>query len=324
MAREQSKVYFFGFSRITAYAFRKTGCAFDYTILHRVFVNGELVEVGRLSVYFSSVFKNLYIFFFLVIINQTFGQSSILSSGSWHKFSVTNDGVYKIDYALLKKAGINPSQINPKNIRLYTGQQGMLPQANNDARVNDLVEVSISVAGEADGKFDGADYILFYGQGSDSFGYNLKSNFFSYQNNLYADKNFYFLTISDSPGSRLAQSENLSGSFPVVNQFDDFAYYETDKYNILHSGRQWFGEQFDQALQLTIQFDLPGIVPSSNIKLTSHVMGQSTPPKSLFNLSFNNSQVLTQPIPPLPNTSYTAKGEEVADTITINESSVNA
>ncbi len=32
------------------------------------------------------------------------------------------------------------------------------------------------------------------------------------------------------------------------------------KYNILHSGRQWFGEQFDQTLQLTIQFDLAGIV----------------------------------------------------------------
>lgn len=267
--------------------------------------------------------KNRCLFFFLLLAANSFGQSSVLSTGSWYKFSVASDGVYKIDYALLQKTGINPSQIDPRNIRVYTGQPGMLPQANSISRVNDLTELSVAAVGEADGKFDAGDYILFYGQGPDTFNYDAKTNFFSYQNNLYTDKNFYFLTISSSPGQRLSQSENQSGNFPIINQFDDFAYYETDKYNILHSGRQWFGEQFDQSLDLTIQFDLAGIVPNSSIKLTSHVMAQSTE-KCSFSFLFNSNSLLTQSIPAWPNTTYGAKGITAVDTITINEQTVSA
>ena len=258
-----------------------------------------------------------------MVVAKSFGQSSVLSTGSWYKFSVTNNGVYKIDYALLQKAGINPAQIDPRNIKIYTGQQGMLPQAISVARVNDLTELAIDVVGEADGKFNNGDYVLFYGQGPDTYSYDKKNNFFSYQNNLYADKNFYYLTVSTSSGKRITTSENLSGNFPVINQFNDFAYYETDKYNMLHSGRQWFGEQFDQTLQLTVQFDLPGIVPNSDIKMTSHVMAQSTANCS-FSVSFNNHSILTQPIQAWPNTQYGAKGIEKIDTILINDQILNA
>src|SRR6185369_5686350 len=121
-------------------------------------------------------------------VSQSTAQISgpVLQSGSWYKFSVTNDGVYKIDYALLQKAGINPAQIDPRNIKIYTGQQGMLPQANNASRVIDLTELAINIVGEADGKFNNGDYILFYGQGPDTYTFDKKSNFFSYQNNLYS------------------------------------------------------------------------------------------------------------------------------------------
>ncbi|GHM99670.1 peptidase C25 [Cytophagales bacterium WSM2-2] len=251
------------------------------------------------------------------------GQSSVLSSGIWYKFSVNDNGIYKIDYDLLRKAGINPSQINPKNIRIYTGQPGMLPQANSAKRVIDLKEVAISVAGEEDGKFDSNDYILLYAQGPDILEFDTKKNFFRYENNIYTDNNFYYLTVSTSEGKRLAQSQNLSGNYPVISQFDDFAYYETDKYNLLHSGRQWFGEQFDQSLSLTIQFNLPGIVPNSSIKLTSHVMAQSITNCS-FNVSFNNQALITQQVPAIPNSAFTVKGSLVADTITFSESSASA
>ncbi|MBI3481884.1 MAG: hypothetical protein HY015_02725, partial [Bacteroidetes bacterium] len=264
-----------------------------------------------------------FIIFLLSSGISALGQSSVLNSGNWYKFSVTSDGIFKIDYSLLQKAGIDPAQVDPKKIRIYGGQAGMLPQANNSNRIIDLSEIPISIVGEADGKFDASDYILFYAQGPDTYSYDLKSNFFAYQNNLYSDKNFYFLTISESAGKRTTQSQNLSGNFPVIDQFDNFAYYETDKYNLLHSGRQWFGEQFDQSLQLTIQFDLTGIVPNSNIKLTSHVMAQSITDCS-FNLSFNNNSILTQQIQAVPNSTFAIKGRVAADTISISEVLVNA
>lgn len=250
-------------------------------------------------------------------------QNSVFNTGQWYKFSVTSDGVYRIDYNTLQKAGINPSQINPKNIQLYTSQPGMLPQANNAQRISDPVQVAITIVGEEDGKFDTGDYILFYAQGPNIFSYNFKSGFWDYQKNLFSDKNYYFLTYSASPGKRLSARQNLAGNFPVINQFNDFACYENDLYNILHSGRQWFGEQFDQSLQLSIQFNVPGIVPNSVIKLTSHVMAQSTNPCS-FNVSMNNASILTQPVAAWPNTEYGTKGVIQIDTVQFNEQSVQA
>ncbi|MEQ1585863.1 MAG: type IX secretion system sortase PorU [Cyclobacteriaceae bacterium] len=248
---------------------------------------------------------------------------SVLSSGNWFKFSVTTDGVVKIDYTLLRNAGVNPDQIDPRNIRIYTGQNGMLPQANNQPRKSDLSEIAIEVSGESDGRFNTNDFILFFGQGPDKYQFSIQKQIFEYQNNLFTDKNFYFLTVASDAGKRLTQSENLSGTFPLIQQYDDIAYYETDRYNLLKSGRHWFGEQFDAITEATIRFDISGVIENSDIKLVSHVMAQSIT-NSSFQVSFNNNSVLTQPIVAIPNTNYGIKGRIQADTIILNSTSVGA
>lgn len=247
----------------------------------------------------------------------------VLDKGQWYKFSVSNDGLYKIDYNLLKKAGLNPDQIDPKKIKIFAGLNSMLPQANNALANPNFFELAISVLGEQDGKFNKEDAILFYGQGSDAVSFNTSKNIFSYQNNIYSDKNYYFLTVSTQDGKRVTTNETIAGNFPVVNQFDDFNYYETDKYNILSSGREWFGEQFDSSPEIRIRFDTPGIVPNSDIKVVSHVMSQAFDPSS-FKVFFNNVEIGTQNITPIPNTQYGIKGRKALDTMTFNASAVSA
>ncbi|HRI79958.1 MAG TPA: type IX secretion system sortase PorU, partial [Cyclobacteriaceae bacterium] len=252
-----------------------------------------------------------------------FGQtSSVLSSGQWFKVSVQNDAIYKIDYSFLQRAGFNPNQIDPRKIQLFGGMNGMLPQSNSAPRINDLSEISLYVVGESDGKFDQSDYILFYGQGPD--GYQLLSNkgVFSYENNLFTDKNFYFLTIGSTPGKRMATTNTIAGTFPIVNELDDFGYYETEQFSILHSGRQWFGEFFSSTTEYTIRFDTPGILDASNLKLITKVMGQSYNPSS-FQYFINNTSVGQQDIPPAINYEYADQGVIVADTINISLSQVN-
>lgn len=261
--------------------------------------------------------------YFLSIISGFAQIASVLNSGNWYKFSVTQDAVVKIDYALLRSTGINPDQLDPRNIKIYTGQHGMLPQPNDKPRKSNLTEIAIQIIGESDGRFNSNDYILFFAQGSDTYQYNLQKQAFEYENNLYSDKNFYFLTVGSDPGKRITQSENVSGSFPVIQQYNDFAYYETDRYNILKSGRRWFGEQFDANTEATIRFDITGVLENSSITLISHVMAQSITASS-FQVSMNNSPVLTQPIAPIPNTSYGIKGVIKADTIRLNSNSVGA
>ncbi|MEQ9415476.1 MAG: hypothetical protein RIF39_16690, partial [Cyclobacteriaceae bacterium] len=100
----------------------------------------------------------------LVLIPNARAQAleSPLKSGQWAKFSVLEDGVYKIDYNLLKSAGFDPDKIDPRNISLFGNGSGMLPQANSASRINHLQEIAITVVGESDGKFNAGDYILFY------------------------------------------------------------------------------------------------------------------------------------------------------------------
>ncbi len=219
--------------------------------------------------------------------------------------------------------GINPDQIDPQNIKLFSSNTGMLPQLNNITRMADLQELAIFVAGESDAKFNSEDYILFYGQGSDDFSFDLKRNIFNYKNNLYSDKNFYFITIEETKGKRLTISENLAIPAPIINQFDDIGYYETDKYNVLSSGRDFFGEQFDSKTEITVRFDINGIVDNTPIKLVSKVMAQAFDGAS-FKVFFNDKQVVEQAIDAIPNTSYGLKGRETTDTVSFNSTTVAA
>jgi len=268
----------------------------------------------------------------IILIILGIGQGSLhaqaqqvpLSSGKWYKFSVTRDGVFKIDYNLLKKAGINPDQINPKTLQLFGAGNGMLPQSNSAPR-NTLSELAISVQGEEDGKFNKEDFIIFFGQGPDSYQYDIVKDIFWYQNNLFTEKNFYFLTVGATAGKRLADESNIVSAtgFPVIREYDDLGYYETDQYNELKSGRDWFGEQFDAKTEITVRFDLPGIVENSSIKMVSNVMAQSFNGSS-FKVFFNDISVVEQDVEIISNTTYGIKGKEAIDTISFSASSVNA
>lgn len=248
---------------------------------------------------------------------------SQLRSGKWSKFSVTDDGIYKIDFNQLRSAGFDPLSIDPRNISIYSNGTGMLPQANNAPRTNKLKEISIKVVGEGDGVFNTSDYILFFGQNPDAYFFDEQKSIFHYENNLYSDKNFYFLTVSGQPGKRIADNQNLGGTHPVINTFNDFVFHEEEKYNELKSGREWFGEQFDLTTEHSLKFEIEGVVGNSTIKIVSQVMAQSFSPAS-FQLSINNNLVLTQPVNAIANTQYGIKGRQVVDTIAFNASSVNA
>jgi hypothetical protein len=204
----------------------------------------------------------------------------------------------------------------------------MLPQSN-DAIPNSLIgnqpeERAILVQGDADGKFDKEDYILFWGDGPDRHSFDTSKNLFAYENNLYSEKNFYFLTVGPGAGKRATIAPLQNGVFPVINSYDDFGYYETDQYNILKSGREWFGEQFDAKTEVTIRFNLEGVVRNSTIKMVSATMAQSYESSSSFNIFFNGVPIAKQSLNPIPNTQYGVKGREAQDTVIFNSDAVSA
>lgn len=249
---------------------------------------------------------------------------SVLATGSWYKVAVEKNGVYKITAKAFKKMGFDPSKTDPRKIRIYGTHGGMLPQANQTARPDDLTESAIFVSGEADGKFNSEDYILFYGQDADAYFFNQSKGIIAYEKNLYADKNFYFITVSETIGKRIPVDTDIVGALPVVTSFENFTYHEQDSYNELQSGREWFGERFDVTTELVLEVDVRDVIPGSTLKLASGVMAKAFSGSSSFQVALNDQPVLTQNIPSIPNDRYEVKGRTRNDTLNLSAEVISA
>lgn len=250
-------------------------------------------------------------------------ERSVLADGDWYKMSVSQYGMYKLDYSFLKEAGINVSSIDPAKIRLFGQGGGMLPQSNSEPRPEGLIENAIFIRGGEDGKFDPEDYILFYAEGPDLYRYDNDTEHFFYQKNLYTDTTFYFLTISKDNGARIQDQSNEGLNFTRITSFDDYGAYEKDLANILESGREWYGEKFGLTPTHTLPpFYFPGIISGSEIRIISAVLSQSNSPSS-FSLSVNNTSVGEQKLRSISVGTYDIKGFSQTDTLSINTSSIS-
>ncbi len=245
---------------------------------------------------------------------------SVLASGKWYKVAVEKNGVYKISANTFKKMGFDLSKTDPRKIKIYGNEGGMLPQENQAARPQDLVENSIFVSGEVDGVFNSDDYILFYAQGADKYSFKESKGIIAYEKNLYADKNYYFITVAETNGKRITSDAIIAGTLPVVNEFENFSYHEVDSYSELESGREWFGERFDLQTTLTVNADIKNVIPGTTLKFVSGVMAKSFSGTS-FKVSINTQEALVQNVSPIPNTPdypYNEKGATRNDTITLS------
>ena len=199
---------------------------------------------------------------------HTYAANSVLQNGDWYKIGLAQDGVYKLSFSFLQSLGIDVSTLNPQNIRIYGNGGGMLPELNSTPRKDDLVENAIFVQGEGDGIFDATDYVLFYGKGPQNWNYNASAcPKFTHELNLYSDSAYYFINVDLGAGKRiLNQASSVSAATNIVNTFDDYNFHETNNVNFIKSGRQWYGEFFDNIATYNFSFSFPNIdmsVPTS-------------------------------------------------------------
>lgn len=273
----------------------------------------------------KKVFIGLNWCFLMVVLLASFtasAQQSVLATGTWHKLGIESKGVYRINQSVFRSLGF-PANADPRKIKIYTHSSGMLPQLNSTPRPQDLVECAIYVEGEADGVFNSQDYILFYAEGPDKISVDMDTQTFRYEKHLYAKENFYFITLSENNGKRIGISPNLGSSFPLIQEFDNYWYHEVNQYNILKSGREWYGERFELNTEQTLRFPLSNITANSPIKLISDVMSQSFNNTS-FNVFINGSQVGQHTIAAIPNTQYGIKGRHALDVFQTTSDAVSA
>ncbi|WP_375445083.1 C25 family cysteine peptidase [uncultured Fibrella sp.] len=151
----------------------------------------------------------IYSYLFILLFSFTakaqktvFGTEWINYQQTYYKIPVAQKGLYRITANDLQKAGLPLTGLNPKTLQLF--HRG--------------VEQAILVEGEADGKFDTADYIEFIGKGNDgtqdSALYRPASAQPHPYYSLYSDTTAYFLTtrLDGLPGKRMTSYTDLDAA----------------------------------------------------------------------------------------------------------------
>jgi hypothetical protein len=237
-----------------------------------------------------------------------YADHSVLAQGSWYKMSLDKTGVYQLTYQALQAMGLNPSSFDPRNIRIYGNGGGILPEANDKYRYDDLQENAIRVVGEEDGSFDAGDYVLFYGEAPDSWVYVPEKQKFSHIKNYYADATCYFLTVDKGPGRRIQDVPSVTQpATHTVDRFNDYAVHDKDSLNLIKSGKIWYGEKFDLKLTYSLpSFSFPNIDDNALLRMDVDLAARSTS-ASTFKIYVNNVEAISQqimPISPAFNTDY--------------------
>jgi len=232
---------------------------------------------------------------------REYADNSVLASGTWYKIKINKSGVYKVTYSDLAAMGINMVGLNPSYLRLYGNGGGMLPEANDEFRYDDLQENAIEVVDGGDGKFDEGDYFLFYGEAPDVWEVNNAGTLFNHLRNVYSDYTYYFINTDLGAGKRIVK-QNLGGltSTITITNFNDYDYHEKDNYNLIKSGREWYGELFDLQTTLDFLFNFPNIDASAIQHLKVKVVAKSESSSS-FVSSVNGEVVASMIVPNAPD-----------------------
>lgn len=221
---------------------------------------------------------------------RTYASNSLLSEGNWFKIKVDTTGIFKLTYEQLAQIGLS----KPEHVRLYGYGGAQLPYMNASPNSDDLVELPLFMEKGSDNSFGTGDYILFYTQGPISWSFNETHDMFVHHLHDYSTFTYLFLTSDLDEGLRI-NSEANPGAAPnfTSNSFDSYLCYESEFYNLIESGRTWYGEKFFKGGALSLNFTFPSLITSQPVKLLTNIAGRkdNTAPTCYFNYSVNNTQL---------------------------------
>lgn len=248
-----------------------------------------------------------------------FAASSNLASGNWYKIAISESGIHKITFEDLQELGLS----NPANAKIFGSGAVLLPEDFSLGNYDDLRAVPAIVSKGADNLFGPGDYMLFYARGPVEWSYDQEEGFFSQKLHNYSNLGYYFITDGQGPSSLPGDAVLATGTADnTVTTFDLLRHIEEEEYNLLASGRDWYGDKFSLSLTETYPFTLDNLVASEPVRIRVTAAGRSNE-ASEMRVSVNSSTLGTVSFNSVNLSSYTStyatSGSEIFNYSTSSE-----
>lgn len=220
-------------------------------------------------------------------ISRTYATSSVLAQGKFIKLKISETGIYKLTYEDLSSMGIDP-----KNVRVFGYGGGLLEQNFLLNKADDLPEIAIWMEKGSDGVFNAGDYILFYGQGVTKWSYDKSKSMFTHTINSYSKYGYYFVTADAGIGKKIEEKTITLPASPTINtieEFVDYQVHEKESRNLTQSGKEFYGEIFNETTSYNFPFSFPNPVLSNTTTARLDVAAAASA-LSNFDLSLDGGQ----------------------------------
>ena len=216
------------------------------------------------------------------VLTYNWNSESVLKSGKWIKISTSGKGLYKIPYSSLTEWGFStPSQVN-----VFGSGGSILSENPAEIEFDDLKQSAVW-----HGKNNGTDCLFFYEPGTDSWQPENNGLYFKHSTNNYSNKGCFFLTEEVGTTKNIDLLPEIQESAThAVSAFDAYDLYEFEKFNLLHSGKQWFGDKFINGTTKELDFDVKDLVGQENISIRINAAARSSS-ASEIPVSTNQSSV---------------------------------
>ena len=217
--------------------------------------------------------------------------TSVLNSGHWVKFRVSESGICRMSFDELRTAGINPA-----NVQVFGYGGAQKEQDFTMPNIDDLPYVPC---------YRGEDFILFYVQGPVSWKYDADLSRFVHTRNTYSNYGYYFLTDSGIEVSEPAAAQTPAGTPTEVTTYSLCQVLDNDSVNLIDrsgvsgGGRYFYGEQFANNQTRTFTFNTPN---STGQNCAVYIdLAANSPEPSSFTATLNGTTTRNVAISALPD-----------------------